>query len=71
MTVMEKNGFAVCLILGIENQSHVHYAMPVKNMLYDAYPGVCESGKKSWQMDIAKAKNTSKMICRRIPDGIQ
>ena len=23
-------------ILGIENQSHVHYAMPVRNMLYDA-----------------------------------
>ena len=24
------------LVLGIENQSHVHYAMPVRNMLYDA-----------------------------------
>ena len=24
------------MILGIENQSHVHYAMPVRNMLYDA-----------------------------------
>ena len=24
------------LILGIENQSNVHYAMPVKNMIYDA-----------------------------------
>ncbi|MBQ7706310.1 MAG: Rpn family recombination-promoting nuclease/putative transposase [Lachnospiraceae bacterium] len=24
------------LILGIENQSEIHYAMPVKNMLYDA-----------------------------------
>lgn len=24
------------MILGIENQSHVHYAMSVKNMLYDA-----------------------------------
>lgn len=23
-------------ILGIENQSNVHYAMPVRNMLYDA-----------------------------------
>ena len=32
---MEKND-AVYVILGIENQSHVHYAMPVKNMLYDA-----------------------------------
>ena len=24
------------VVLGIENQSHIHYAMPVKNMLYDA-----------------------------------
>lgn len=24
------------LVLGIENQNHVHYAMPVRNMLYDA-----------------------------------
>lgn len=24
------------LILGIENQSDVHYAMPVKNLIYDA-----------------------------------
>ena len=30
------DGTVVYLILGIENQSHVHYAMPVRNMLYDA-----------------------------------
>ena len=27
---------ATYLLLGIENQSHIHYAMPVRNMLYDA-----------------------------------
>lgn len=27
---------ATYLILGVENQSHIHYAMPVRNMLYDA-----------------------------------
>lgn len=27
---------AFYMILGIENQHHVHYAMPVRNMLYDA-----------------------------------
>ena len=27
---------ALTLVLGIENQSNVHYAMPVRNMLYDA-----------------------------------
>ena len=35
MTAMERDD-VVYMILGIENQSHVHYAMPVKNMLYDA-----------------------------------
>ena len=27
---------AVYLLLGVENQSNVHYAMPVKNMVYDS-----------------------------------
>ena len=27
---------AIYLVLGIEAQSHIHYAMPVRNMLYDA-----------------------------------
>ena len=35
VTVM-KDGRATYLMLGIENQSEVHYAMPVRNMLYDA-----------------------------------
>ena len=35
LTVM-RDGRATYLILGIENQSEIHYAMPVRNMLYDA-----------------------------------
>ena len=35
VTAME-DGKCAYLILGIENQSKVHYAMPVRNMLYDA-----------------------------------
>ena len=27
---------AAYLLLGIENQAHIHYAMPVRDMLYDA-----------------------------------
>ena len=27
---------AAYLLLGVEDQSHVHYAMPARNMLYDA-----------------------------------
>ena len=35
ITVM-RDGRATYLMLGIENQAEVHYAMPVRNMLYDA-----------------------------------
>ena len=31
-----QDGRAIYLILGIEAQSHINYAMPVRNMLYDA-----------------------------------
>ena len=34
-TIME-DGKAAYMLLGIENQTEVHYAMPVRNMLYDA-----------------------------------
>ena len=34
--VMMSDGCASYLLLGIENQSNIHYAMPVRNMLYDA-----------------------------------
>ncbi len=34
--IMEDGVAAYVMILGIENQDNVHYAMPVKNMLYDA-----------------------------------
>ena len=35
VTAME-DGRRAYLVLGIENQSQIHYAMPVRNMLYDA-----------------------------------
>jgi len=34
--VIKKDDKAVYLVLGIENQTELHYAMPVKNMVYDA-----------------------------------
>lgn len=36
MVTAMSDGNAAYLILGIENQSDIHYAMPVRNMLYDA-----------------------------------
>ncbi|MBR5758984.1 MAG: hypothetical protein IKX88_10370, partial [Thermoguttaceae bacterium] len=34
-TIMEGSD-AVYLLLGIENQSEIHYAMPIRNMVYDS-----------------------------------
>ncbi len=34
--VVMSNGKMMFLLLGIENQSEVHYAMPVRNLVYDA-----------------------------------
>lgn len=34
--VIMNNGQSFYVILGIENQNDIHYAMPVRNMLYDA-----------------------------------
>lgn len=46
---VKADGQCTYLVLGIENQSNVHYAMPVRNMLYDALQyekQVRELGKK-------------------------
>ena len=50
------------LVLGIENQSHVHYAMPVRNMLYDSmqYSNQVETARKSHKQ--AKKYGTHDMI---------
>lgn len=55
VTAME-DGNAAYLLLGIENQSQVHYAMPVRNMLYDAiqYSNQVSSAAASHR----KAENT-------------
>lgn len=34
--ILKKDNRAAYLMLGIENQTNIHYAMPVRNMLYDA-----------------------------------
>ena len=48
VTAMEDSN-AAYLLLGIENQSQLHYAMPVRNMLYDAmqYVSQVENTAKS------------------------
>ena len=53
---------AVYLLLGVENQSNVHYAMPVKNMVYDSLEYAAQvqkaeaSHKKAWKEKNPKEK---------------
>lgn len=35
-TVIKRDNEAAYILLGIENQTDIHYAMPVRNMIYDA-----------------------------------
>ena len=60
LTAMEDEN-AAYLLLGIENQSEVHYAMPVKNMVYDAlqYAAQVEKAAKSHR-DAAKKNHLEK-----------
>ena len=46
---MMRDEDAVYVILGIENQTHIDYAMPVRDMLYDAlqYARQVEESKRS------------------------
>ena len=46
-----QDGKAVYVLLGNENQSKVHYAIPVKNMLYDSinYAGQVDEARQSYR----------------------
>lgn len=46
VSLME-DGEKVYLLLGIENQSELHYAMPIRNMLYDAMEYTAQIEEKS------------------------
>lgn len=52
------DGNAEYVLYGVENQSRVHYAMPVKNNLYDAleYAGQVEEAAKSHRRAMKLAK---------------
>jgi hypothetical protein len=53
---------AAYLLMGIENQSNVHYAMPVRNMLYDAaqYAKQVETAAASHRTNRKQGKTVSK-----------
>lgn len=60
LTAMEDED-AAYVLLGIENQTDVHYAMPVRNMLYDAlqYSMQVRKAAQSRRMEKASDKNES------------
>ena len=60
VTAMEDDR-AAYLLLGIENQSDIHYAMPIRNMLYDAiqFDEIAKEHRKSKKMPETKAEYLS------------
>jgi len=70
LTAME-DGTATYLLMGIENQSDVNYAMPVKNMVYDAlqYAGQVEETANCHREAAKKEKNSGKTSKRKINSG--
>ena len=55
---------AAYLILGIENQSKIHYAMPVRNMLYDSlqYTAQVDQIAKSHRSEKDKAESSDEFL---------
>ena len=60
--VMQEDEVAY-ILLGIENQTDIHYAMPVRNMIYDAL----QYGKQV--ADTAANHRTSDKSCRKRTSG--
>jgi hypothetical protein len=63
VTVMQ-DGNAAYMLLGIENQSQIHYAMPVRNMLYDAmqYVSQVEDASRSHRNGEAKPETSAEYL---------
>ena len=61
------DGKALYAILGIENQANVHYAMPVKNGLYDLmnYSRQVEEARNSYRLKNWKGRNKNKNSRRK------
>ena len=64
MVTAMSDGHAAYLILGIENQSQIHYAMPIRNMLYDAlqYAAQVDEIAKSHRKNKDKADRSDEFL---------
>lgn len=61
------------VLFGIENQSHIHYAMPVRNMLYDAINYSAQINEKQSNIEKYESKTLvlKKLQRNFYQDGIQ
>lgn len=61
------------VLFGIENQSHIHYAMPVRNMLYDAINYSAQINEKKSNIEKYESKTLvlKKLQRNFYQDGIQ
>ena len=61
---MMRDEDAVYVILGIENQTHIDYAMPVRDMLYDAlqYARQVEESKRSYRQKKNTKMNSAEFL---------
>lgn len=53
---IKSDGHVTFAILGIENQSEIHYAMPVRNMVYDALNYASQVTKRARQLRTSEEK---------------
>lgn len=63
--VIMQDDRATYLILGIENQTDIHYAMPVRNMIYDALQygkQVDETSRKNRKGKMKKPRNSGEYL---------
>ena len=50
------------VLFGVENQSHIHYAMPVRNMLYDAINYSAQVNEKTKKYPLFIHLDTTKSL---------
>ena len=56
--IIKTTEYGIFVLLGVENQSEIHYAMPVRNMIYDAMEYSSQINEAARQQgSIEKRKN--------------
>ena len=65
--VIKKTAYGVeFVVLGIENQQHIHYAMPLRHMIYDAmgYLKECQEITRNYKGSNIKLSDSDEFLSR-------